>query len=108
MRLRELEAQLYRFGDRIPSGYALHRVGELVDAQAVKFMCPKCFEANEGAEGTHSILVSFEGRGVPADADYNPRWAVSGTSLDDLALHPSVLLRSGCGWHGWVKNGDAS
>lgn len=69
----------------------------LEDAQGVMFDCPQC-------SLTHPILAWFAGRGVPKEEVPGPgRWTVSGSSLEDLTLSPSINV-SGC-WHGWVRNG---
>ncbi len=107
MRLLELDAQLERI---VEPGRTYDRVDTLAEAQGVLFECPKCFKDNGGPVGTHMVLCWFRGRGVPDTEKPKPgRWAVSGTGLADLTLHPSVhLIGAGCGWHGWVKNGDAA
>lgn len=40
-------------------------------------------------------------------------WKRTGDSMDTLTLSPSILFRrsegsSGCGWHGWIKNGEVT
>jgi len=59
------------------------------------FTCPAC---NDG----HSIRVSFyEGARVV--------WKKEGDTLDDLTVSPSInCTRSGCKFHGWIKNGVVS
>lgn len=68
------------------------------------FDCPKCRQP----EGSHAILAWFRGRGVPDNALPGPgRWTVdSGSGFADLTLSPSILLTSGCGWHGFVRGGE--
>lgn len=88
-------------------------VDTLAEAQGVMFLCPKCFKANNGSIGTHMVICWFVGRGVPDDVFPKPgRWNPSGTGLHDLTfVGPgafSVLLTSGCNWHGFVTNGDAA
>ena len=90
-------------------------VDGLANAQGVRFLCSKCFAANlakniPGDLGTHSVICWFQGRGVPDSATPKPgRWAVSGMSLADLTLAPSVLLLGeGCQWHGFIQQGMAS
>ena len=108
MNLRSLEAELFA---HVPNG--VRYVDTLAEAQGVMFLCPKCYQTNGGDIGTHMVMVFFADRGVPADAKPGPgRWQVSGTSIDDLTLSPSINLDCGpeprgCCWHGWVKNGDA-
>jgi hypothetical protein len=74
----------------------------MAGANGVMFDCPKC--------GAHSVLCWD--RTVAAGIAPGPgRWEMSGTSLHDLTLSPSVdLSRSGgaCDWHGWVIDGDAA
>jgi hypothetical protein len=95
-----------------------HReVATIEEAQGVQFLCPKCFTANGGAVGTHGIICWSRSKGVPDEMHPKPgRWSLHGTSLDDLYLHGdlaagggarSVLLTSGCGWHGFIDDGHA-
>lgn len=107
MRLRELQARFLKLEDA-HSYLMVERLGE---ADGVIFLCPKCYTANGGSAGTHSVICWFAGR-VPDDLGPKPgRWNPSGTGLDDLTFVPpgavSVLLTSGCGWHGFVKDGGA-
>lgn len=87
-------------------------VSTVAEAHGVIFLCPKCFEANAGQVGTHSVLCWFVGK-VADNVEPKPgRWIPGGTGLADLTFigpgAASVLLLSGCGWHGFVKNGNAS
>ena len=104
MKLRDLDASFLRH-----EGNFFQRVATFAEAHGVVFLCPKCFGENGGAVGTHSVICWRPDR-VPLDAVPGPgRWFMSGTSLDDLSLHPSVnLTGAGCKWHGWVKNGEAT
>lgn len=107
--LRELEARFVRLdGARIPT------VETIAEAQGVRFLCPKCYAQNGGKIGTHSVICWSSSRGVPDDARPGPgRWALVGSSLDDLTLDGepgksrSVLLTGGCDWHGFVTDGVA-
>jgi len=91
-----------------PVRYAFHDVETPAEADHLMFLCPACFARNNGPVGTHSVMVTFAGRNVPDEAgtrgaDGKPtRWSMSGTSLDDLVLTPSILLYEGCAWHGFV------
>lgn len=113
-KLRELEAQLVRMYDDKGS-YEI--VEKLEDAQGIDFLCPVCFEKNGGSVGTHHVLCWFAGRGVPDSLTLGPgRWTPSGTGLDDLTFVPGSpprpcsvhLAGPGCGWHGYVVNGEAT
>lgn len=109
--LKELEAT---FLHRRPDGSSL-MLTEMEGADGVSFLCPKCWEANGRTNvGVHTIICWFEH--VPAEVSPGPgRWVPQGTGLHDLTFistkkHPlrSVLLLSGCKWHGFVKQGDAA
>lgn len=73
----------------------------LQDADGIRFTCPKC--------GAHQVIVWFRGR-VPDSATPGPgRWTATGGSFDDLTLTPSINLSGpGCGWHGFVTNGEVT
>jgi hypothetical protein len=90
----------------------LPHVDVLADAHGLMFLCPKCFAANGGPVGTHSIIAWFEDK-VPDNAEPVPgRWYPQGTGYGDLSFVPhkksnSILLTGGCQWHGFVTNGQA-
>lgn len=122
MRLSDLDAN---FVALIPPGAEFPRGGRrwigsdaaaFAAAQGVDFLCPKCFAANGGAVGTHRVICWSRSRGVPDDVTPRPgRWLLVGTSIDDLTLNAdppstarSVLLTSGCGWHGFVTAGNVT
>lgn len=112
MRLSELEATFLQYIER--DGKVFHRhVATLAEAQGVGFLCPLCFKNNGGPVGTHHVICWFADRGVPDSAFPEPgRWIPAGTGIDDLTFvgpaAASVLLTSGCRWHGFVRNGDAA
>lgn len=103
VRLVDLEPQLVR----AMSAQTYEEVDTLAEASGVRFLCPVCFHKNGGAIGTHGVLVWFRDRGVPDALPPGPgRWAVSGTSIADLTLAPSIhLTTAACGWHGFVTAG---
>jgi hypothetical protein len=88
------------------------RVKTIAEASGIVFLCPKCFEANGGPVGTHVVVCWSRSRGVPDSAVPGPgRWLLRGTTFEDLTLDGdggsrSVLLTSGCCWHGFVTNGE--
>jgi len=64
-------------------------------------------QANGGAVGTHGVVCWFRDRAVPDVEEPRPaRWQVSGTDYQDLTLHPSIAITSGCKWHGWIEKGE--
>lgn len=91
-----------------------HYIDTLAKADGITFLCPACFEKNGGPAGTHSIQIYFSSGIVPASLGRNRegqavRWSVTrGTGYDDLVLSPSILLLSGCGWHGFIGASDGS
>lgn len=112
MRLLNLDAHF--LGEYGPEGY--RKVDTLAEAQGVMFQCPKCSDGKERGDGfmvgVHYVICWFRDK-VPATATPGPgRWNPSGVGLDDLTFvgpgATSVLLTSGCGWHGFVQNGDAT
>lgn len=114
MRLVDLEPKFLRYFKR-PDGTAIYaEVDEITEAQGVRFLCPKCFEANSGPVGTHSVICWSRSRGVPDEVRPSPgRWTLEGTGLHDLTLNGdppggarSIQLTSGCGWHGFITNGE--
>ena len=97
----------------VPTEYLVD-VDALTVADGVWFLCPKCYAQNGGCVGTHAVICWFVGK-VSDDVAPKPgRWTPTGTGLSDLTFVPSagrshsVLLTAGCGWHGFVVNGDAS
>lgn len=89
-------------------------VDSLAEAQGILFCCPKCFAETGSNVGVHLCEVTFESRGVPAEmGTHNKdgksvRWNVSGDGFHNLTTTPSILLEGGCGWHGFITNGEAS
>lgn len=110
MTLRELEARFQRRGYQVGRW---REVDSISEAEGVQFLCPVCFEQNDGPVGTHSIMCWAPMVGQ----EWTPgpgRWDLVGTSLDDLSLvagSSSVKLPDGdgaCGAHFFVKNGRIS
>lgn len=131
MRLLEIDGHF--FAQTTPDGTAVNW-DQLEGAQGVMFQCPSCGAGKERGQedgrrfiiGAHYIRVCFSNpRGAPVASDQfacgNPRWEiVSGSSLEDLTLSPSINCDipwkdkdgvdhpSSCKFHGWIRNGDAS
>lgn len=68
----------------------------------------------------HGLLIPFANppNGVPVPSDHGPtsrdaqsrpRWVVSGSSLNDLTLTPSIAVGKNpeC-WHGFITNGEVT
>lgn len=113
--LRVLEA---RFVRRQGAGY--HIEPTIESADGISFVCPLCWLAfkpeahgKDGPQivrGVHSVLC-WRPR-VPAGIDPGPgRWEMQGTGISDVTLvagSSSIHLLAGCGWHGYVQNGEAT
>ena len=98
MKLLELDAT---FVKHLTDGNFIE-VATLKEADGVLFDCPKCQR--------HSILTW--NRSIPSNIEPGPgRWDMRGNGLHDLTLTPSIDLsrnNTGCLWHGYVTNGDAT
>lgn len=126
MKIRDLDGEFFRVSE---DGKGRYCSDEINGAQGVLFQCPTCGIGKERGVsddgdgfivGAHYIAVCFanpvNAPVAPASFDKNPRWQMSGTSLDDLTLSPSVNCDiegpnrepSVCKYHGWVQNGDVS
>lgn len=103
MKLLDLEPQFLRleyWGDR----KVYRKVETLQEATGIRFLCPHCFKKNNGPAGTHSIICWSPQ--VVEDLNGPGRWAMEGLGALDLTLSPSIHLQGGCGWHGWIRNGE--
>jgi uncharacterized protein DUF6527 len=94
MKLRDLDA---KFVHSTAQGW--RDVDTFAEADGVLFDCPEC--------GGHKVIVFSTDAPVElAAAPNGKRWTLSGTSLDDLTIIPSIQLTSGCMWHGIVQKGE--
>lgn len=114
VKLLDLDPSFLRYEPRGRKIY-YREVGTIAEAQGIKFLCPKCFKANRGPVGTHSVICWSRSRGVPDKAKPGPgRWKLDGSGFHDLTLNGdpgsrSVLLEgAGCGWHGFITNGKVT
>jgi hypothetical protein len=111
IKLTELDAHFLKISNEDSKSY--HYIDDINQAQGIFFLCPLCFRKNNGPIGTHGIICWFQNRGVPDEMNPKPgRWNLQGTGLNDLTFVPpksvSVKLTSGCGWHGFIRNGEAT
>jgi len=102
--LKELEGEFLKI-----TGPREHtRIQDIKEAQGIFFLCPKCFVTNGNSNvGTHGILIWFNNKNVPPEYTPTPRWDFTGTSLQDLTITPSILIKASCAWHGFIRNGEA-
>lgn len=108
MKLRDLDGVFLRC-ESSSDDRQCSQVDALAEADGIRFLCPKCFEANGKSDiGVHSI-VCWRPR-VAADWVPGPgRWEFLGTGLDDLTLvagSSSIALQGGCAAHFFVRVGE--
>lgn len=104
MYIKDLDAQFLKIG----ADNSLIYVYNIEDAQGIVFLCPKCYLANNGAIGTHSIICWFMGRGVPEELNRESRrWVLEGSSYDNITFGDAGIFSECCKWHGHVENGIA-
>lgn len=102
MKLADLDPSFQRI---VEPGKRYQTVETLAEAQGVQFLCPKCVQP--GGVG-HYVLCWFRGVG-PSEVPGPGRWNATGDHPANLTLRPSVHLSGpGCGWHGFVTNGEVS
>jgi hypothetical protein len=103
--LQQLDARLLKI---IDERSWRHEGVSLEESDGVMFLCPKCFTANSGPIGTHSVICWRPH--VPQTITPKPgRWSFHGSSLADLTLvagSSSILLTGGCNAHFYVRNGQ--
>lgn len=71
------------------------------------FDCP-CRQC--GVRGFVSFSNPFDGGAAYIDPG-EPTWSRTGDTFEALTLSPSihrVKEKGGCGWHGWIKNGEVT
>lgn len=105
MRLTELEPEFCKL---TTEGGSWRTDIPMAEADGLWFLCPKCWGVNRGAVGTHGVLCWKPH--VPQTISPTPgRWEQTGTGFHDLSLvagSSSIHLQGGCGWHGYVQNGE--
>ena len=107
IKLRDLQCEFLRMID----DRSWHRQDTIDGADGIVFLCPKCWLANAGPIGTHSVICWQPH--VPQTIRPTPgRWNLVGTGIDDLTLIAGsssiALLGDGCKWHGFIRNGEAT
>lgn len=58
---------------------------------------------------THQLYVPFANPldgGPPTNTGKNNGWQRTGETFETLTLTPSILRIGGCGWHGFITNGE--
>lgn len=110
VKLTDLEPQFLKITELTEDGWKRCRTdATFIDCDGVSFLCPLCWTRNEGSMGTHSVICWKPH--VPAHVTPGPgRWNHTGSCFADLSLvagSSSVWLKGGCGWHGFITDGEA-
>lgn len=104
MRLTDLNPAFFRAGGSGISDRDGQPVPERTGCGLV-FNCPCGCGARQAAHFRNPI----DG-GPPIDPDAN-MWNRTGDTFETLSLTPSILFdpaKGGCGWHGYITNGEVS
>jgi len=95
MRLTELDPNFLHYAPDATRCF----VDQLARANGVIFLCPVC-------QGSKAHYILCWTAAVPqTEAPHGGRWTLSGSSLADLTISPSVALVDGCRAHFWVQDG---
>ena len=84
---------------RVEPDRSFARTSARTGGDILVFDCPAC-------PGHHWIPVPYTSTGGAALSEGHPVWKVSGETLGDVTIHPSVDGTKGpCLFHGWVRSG---
>lgn len=108
MKLLDLEPEFLQYKPKDGTVY-FHKVDKLEEADGILFLCPVCFQKNNGPVGTHSMICWFTGK-VQDDVHPKPgRWTPAGTLETLTFVGPgltSVEQKGGCNCHFHIDNGE--
>ena len=111
MKLVDLNAYFMRAGgegvfNRAPNGELVPAPERYGVGVMMECPCRRCPPLIEGG----GLYVPFANP-LDGGASCEPRgWQRTGDTIETLTLSPSVLRdkdKGGCGWHGWIRNGEA-
>ena len=112
MKLSELRPEFLSY-PKFDGNWYWKRTVDFSQAYGICFLCPKCFIANGGPAGTHSVIC-WEPEVSKKISPKPGRWIMIGTGVKDLTLtgipnetSDSVLLTTegGCKAHFFVREG---
>lgn len=95
---------------KVESETSFRDVDTNAEADGIIFLCPKCFHANGGPRGTHSVIC-WKPNVNPEMHPKPGRWNMEGELKNLTFVGPgavSVLLTGGCNWHGFIRDGKAT
>ena len=58
--------------------------------------------------GTRCFIPFTQPLDGGSSIDYHVTWERTGDSFENLTLTPSILRIGGCGWHGFITNGEVT
>lgn len=76
------------------------------DGVGIRFDCP-CGRCDPERNGVF-VHVDPPLDGKPFDTRGIPQWKRTGDDFATMTLEPSILRVGGCGWHGFVRNGEVT
>ena len=90
--------------------------GDLIPAPerhgvAITFRCPCGTHQRDDEYDTDRVVVEFNNPldgGPPHDPRPAARWDRTGDTFETLTIRPSIQRIGGCGWHGYITNGEAA
>lgn len=103
MRLADLDPEWLAIGGPDIRDVATGEEVPRIEKAGLSFLCP--------CGCGHRVMVMFQhsvGENKPiGERRYSGhRWQATGNSFDDLTLRPSILRSNGCGFHGYITNGE--
>jgi len=66
--------------------------------------CGVAFDCPCGCDSRCHINFDTALDGKPFDGGRG--WKRTGDNIETLTLQPSIKRMDGCGWHGWIRNGE--
>jgi hypothetical protein len=75
------------------------------DGIGLSFECP-CSTAGAPCQRVFVALSNPLDGGQPVISPGQPTWERRGDDFASLTLSPSIQRIGGCGWHGWVRDGE--
>lgn len=68
------------------------------------FDCP-CGKCDNEFTWVYVAFTNPLDGGPPVHDEGEPTWQRTGETFDTLTLAPSILRRTDCGWHGFIRDG---
>jgi hypothetical protein len=105
VKLTDLDPRWYRHGGEDISDAAGNPIPERLGV-GITFECP-CGCPDRVVVPFANPLDGGTQPGDPKDPLFRTGWQRTGDTFETLTLNPSVQRIGGCGWHGWIRDGQA-